>query len=42
MPSGGVNVVFGDGSVKFIRDSIDLVTFQRLGNRSDGQPLCDY
>jgi len=40
--SGGVNVVLGDGTVKFIRDSIDLVTFQRLGNRSDGQPLGDY
>jgi prepilin-type processing-associated H-X9-DG protein len=42
MHTGGVNVVFGDGSVKFIRNSIDLVTFQRLGHRSDGQPLGDY
>jgi prepilin-type N-terminal cleavage/methylation domain-containing protein/prepilin-type processing-associated H-X9-DG protein len=40
--SGGVNVVLGDGSVKFIRDSIDILTFQRLGSRSDGQPLGDY
>jgi prepilin-type N-terminal cleavage/methylation domain-containing protein/prepilin-type processing-associated H-X9-DG protein len=40
--SGGVNVGLGDGSVKFIRDSIDLLTFQRLGSRNDGQPVGDY
>jgi prepilin-type N-terminal cleavage/methylation domain-containing protein/prepilin-type processing-associated H-X9-DG protein len=34
--SGGVNVLLGDGSVRFIRDSIDLATFQKLGNAKDG------
>ena len=40
--SGGVNALLGDGSVRFIRDSVDLLTFQRLGNAKDGQVLGDY
>ena len=40
--SGGVNAVLGDGSVRFIVNSIDLVTFQRLGNRNDGQVLGNF
>jgi prepilin-type N-terminal cleavage/methylation domain-containing protein/prepilin-type processing-associated H-X9-DG protein len=40
--TGGVNVVLGDGSVRFVRDGIDLLTWQRLGHRSDGQPLGEY
>jgi len=40
--TGGVNALLGDGSVRFIRDSVDLLTFQRLGNRNDGQPLGDF
>ena len=39
---GGVNAVLGDGSVRFINDSIDILTFQRLGNRQDGQPLGNF
>ena len=42
MHTGGVNALLGDGSVRFIQNSIDLVTFQRLGNRADGQPLGNY
>jgi prepilin-type N-terminal cleavage/methylation domain-containing protein/prepilin-type processing-associated H-X9-DG protein len=34
---GGVNVVLGDGSVKFLKDSIDAVVLGRLGNRGDGE-----
>ena len=34
--SGGFNVAFGDGSVRFIRNSVDITTFQRLGNGRDG------
>jgi prepilin-type N-terminal cleavage/methylation domain-containing protein/prepilin-type processing-associated H-X9-DG protein len=37
--SGGANFVFVDGSVHFIRDSIDHRTYQYLGHRSDGQPV---
>lgn len=40
--SGGVNSVMGDGSVKFLRDSIDLLTFQRLGSVKDGQVLGEF
>ena len=42
MHTGGVNALLGDGSVRFIPNSIDLLTFQRLGNRSDGQPLGNF
>ncbi len=39
MHTGGVNAVLGDGSVRFIINTVDLLTFQRLGNRNDGQPI---
>ena len=42
MHTGGVNALLGDGSVRFIRDNIDLLTFQRLGNRNDGGVLGDF
>jgi prepilin-type processing-associated H-X9-DG protein len=35
--SGGVNVLAGDGSVRFIRDSVDLLAFARYATRDDGQ-----
>jgi prepilin-type N-terminal cleavage/methylation domain-containing protein/prepilin-type processing-associated H-X9-DG protein len=37
--TGGANFVFVDGSVHFIRDSIDMRTYQYLGHRADGQPV---
>jgi prepilin-type N-terminal cleavage/methylation domain-containing protein/prepilin-type processing-associated H-X9-DG protein len=41
--SGGVNVVFADGSVGFIQYEVDLETFNRLGNRADGEVITqDY
>ncbi|MCC9605265.1 DUF1559 domain-containing protein [Blastopirellula sp. JC732] len=39
---GGVNAGFGDGSVHFIANTVDLVTFQRLGSCNDGQVLGEY
>ena len=36
---GGMNVVFGDGSVSSISYDIDLETFNRLGNRADGEAI---
>jgi prepilin-type N-terminal cleavage/methylation domain-containing protein/prepilin-type processing-associated H-X9-DG protein len=36
---GGVNAVFGDGSVHLINFDVDPVLFNRLGNRDDGQPV---
>jgi len=35
--SGGANFVLGDGSVRFIRSSIDHRSYQLLGCRNDGQ-----
>ena len=37
--SGGFNGAFGDGSVTFITYDINLETFNRLGNRLDGEVL---
>jgi prepilin-type N-terminal cleavage/methylation domain-containing protein len=42
MHSGGVNALIGDGTVRFIQENINLLTFQRLGNRNDGNPIGDY
>ncbi len=35
--SGGVNAVFGDGSVRFLKNSISLSVLGHLGNRGDGE-----
>jgi prepilin-type N-terminal cleavage/methylation domain-containing protein/prepilin-type processing-associated H-X9-DG protein len=37
--SGGANFLFGDGSVRFLRQTIDHRTYQLLGCRNDGQPV---
>jgi prepilin-type N-terminal cleavage/methylation domain-containing protein/prepilin-type processing-associated H-X9-DG protein len=37
--SGGVNVCMGDGSVRFVTDSIDFATWQAMGTRSGGEAL---
>jgi prepilin-type processing-associated H-X9-DG protein len=37
--SGGVNVCFGDGSVKFIKDSINPMTWWALGTRNGGETI---
>jgi prepilin-type processing-associated H-X9-DG protein len=34
--AGGCNFVFGDGSVKFLRDSIKIETYRELGSRAGG------
>jgi prepilin-type N-terminal cleavage/methylation domain-containing protein/prepilin-type processing-associated H-X9-DG protein len=38
---GGVNFVYGDGSVRFLRDTIDLPTYQALGTRAGGEVPTD-
>jgi prepilin-type N-terminal cleavage/methylation domain-containing protein/prepilin-type processing-associated H-X9-DG protein len=40
--SGGVGVVFADGSVHFINDSIDLTTWRSLGSIANGEILGTY
>jgi prepilin-type N-terminal cleavage/methylation domain-containing protein/prepilin-type processing-associated H-X9-DG protein len=37
MHPGGANFVFGDGSVKFLKDSINLPTYRALGTRGAGE-----
>jgi prepilin-type N-terminal cleavage/methylation domain-containing protein/prepilin-type processing-associated H-X9-DG protein len=37
--SGGVNVLIADGSVKFIKNSINVVTWEALGSRNGGEVI---
>jgi prepilin-type N-terminal cleavage/methylation domain-containing protein/prepilin-type processing-associated H-X9-DG protein len=39
---GGVNVALGDGSVRFLSETIDASVYQRLGNRADGELMDDF
>jgi len=36
---GGINVLLGDGSVRFIPYTIDILTFARIWHRADGQSV---
>ncbi|MBN9519729.1 DUF1559 domain-containing protein [bacterium] len=40
--TGGVNVWLCDGSVRFVRDSIDFPTWRNLATRAGGEVLGDY
>lgn len=37
--TGGVNMAFADGSVRFIFDSMDPATYKALGSRNGGEPI---
>jgi len=39
---GGINVLLGDGAVKFISENLDFTTFTRLCVRDDGQVVGEY
>jgi prepilin-type N-terminal cleavage/methylation domain-containing protein/prepilin-type processing-associated H-X9-DG protein len=39
--SGGVNVLFGDGSVRFIGDTIDLAVWRGMGTINGGEVIPD-
>jgi len=39
---GGAQFVFADGSVHFLPQTITYLTYQRLGDRRDGQPVGNY
>jgi len=39
---GGVNVALGDGSSRFISDSVNVATYQALGTVRGGEVLGDY
>lgn len=34
---GGVNVLFADGSVRFVKDSVNVNTWMALGTRAGGE-----
>jgi prepilin-type processing-associated H-X9-DG protein len=38
---GGANMLFADGSTRFLTDSIDYTTYQKLGARRDDEPIED-
>ena len=40
--TGGVNVVLGDGSVRFVRDSIDPTLWFAVGTKGNGETLSDF
>ena len=40
--AGGVNLLLGDGSVRFVRDSVAPATWMALGTRAGGEVLGDY
>jgi prepilin-type N-terminal cleavage/methylation domain-containing protein/prepilin-type processing-associated H-X9-DG protein len=39
---GGVNVLFADGSIHFLAQSIDIGTLKRLADRDDGNVVGEY
>ncbi len=39
---GGCHFAFCDGSVQFLNESIDYMTYQKLGDRRDGYPIGAY
>jgi prepilin-type processing-associated H-X9-DG protein len=34
---GGANFAFADGSVRFIKDSVSMLTYQQIGTRNGGE-----
>ena len=40
--TGGVNVLLMDGSVRFVGNSIPMLTWRALGTRSGGEVVGDY
>jgi len=40
--TGGVHVTLVDGSVRFVSENIDLLTWQRLGAKDDGNPVGEF
>jgi prepilin-type processing-associated H-X9-DG protein len=40
--SGGVNVCLADGSVRFVRESIDFALWQNVGTRAGGEVAANF
>ena len=39
---GGVGALLGDGSVRFVNNTIDILTWQRVGARNDGETIPNF
>jgi len=39
---GGVNVLLGDGSVRFLSETVHMTTYRNLAARDDGNPLGEF
>ena len=39
--AGGVNLLMGDGSVRFLRNNVDLKVWQALNTRAGGESLAE-
>lgn len=42
MHAGGVNVLFCDGSVRDVVDTINATVWRNLGDKSDGEAVGDF
>jgi prepilin-type N-terminal cleavage/methylation domain-containing protein len=40
--TGGVQILLGDASARFLSDNVDMLTLRRLSVRNDGQSLGEY
>ena len=40
--TGGVNTCLADGSIRFVRDSVDFTTWKAVGTRAGGEVPGDY
>lgn len=39
---GGIHITLTDGSVRFLSENIDLVTYKNLADRADGNPVGEF
>jgi prepilin-type processing-associated H-X9-DG protein len=42
MHTGGANFALADGSVRFLRETVDMITYRALGSRNGGEVLGEY
>ena len=40
--TGGAHFLLCDGSVRFLSENMDHLTYQKLGDRADGYPVGEF